>query len=157
MSGVRTTFLLRCIYDIIPVKTRLHRLGLSASPLCELCVDQVVEDLPHALLGCAYNGFVNDWIIAVLIDLDPSLVDSELSSDNIVRLNLGIKDDRKFPVAWFLSLVFDLVWQARQTRKPVSLTRIKALIGAEVRTMRKTTFKRAATIIEKAINFSMPY
>ena len=155
ISGIRTTFLLRCLYDILPVKSRLNRLSLADSPFCDLCTHKVCEDLPHALLGCEYNAFANDWIIAVLIDLDPGLAEAELSSDNIVKLNLKIEDDRKFPVVWFLSLVLDLVWQARQARKPVSVTRMKALIGAEVSIMKETNLKNFANLIEPAINFSV--
>ena len=156
MNAERTTFLLKCLYDIVPTKSRLHRLNLTNSPVCDLCEHGIIKDLPHALLGCGYNGFANDWIIAVLIDLDSSLAEAELSSSNIVRLNLEIEDDKKFPVVWFLSLVLDLVLQARQTRKPVSITKIKAMIGAQVSTMMKTNLKESALMIDSAIKLSVP-
>ena len=157
LCATKITFLLKSWYNILPTKVRLHRLGLANSPLCELCLLGDVEDLEHALLGCTYNSFVNDWVIAVIIDIDPSLVEAELSSENIITLNIEIKDDRRFAVAWFLTTVLNIVWQTRQSRKPVSVTKIRAYIGAEVTIMGKTnsTMRNTAKTIEAAINFTV--
>ena len=153
MSGERTSFLMQCLYDILPVESRLNKLKVANNANCELCIHGIEEDLPHALLGCEYNGFVNDWIVAVLIDIDPCLAEDNLIAENIARLNIEIDDELMFPVVWFLSHVFEMTWNERKLRKPVSVTRIKACIGAEVNILEKTKYNRHAHVIERALNF----
>ena len=130
-------------------------MNLSESPLCELCPHGIEEDLQHAMLDCDHNAVVNDWIIAVLIDIDPGVIDSDLTALNILTLNLDIEADKKLAVICFLSLALKEVWETRQKRRQMSLFKIKAQIQAEVAIMKRSKHEQSADIIELATNFSL--
>ena len=117
--------------------------------------NQTQTDKRKNLILCDYNSVVNDWIVAVMIDIEPSLVDSEITSDDIITLNLDITPESKLSMIWFLATSLSLVWQARQLGKPLSLFQIKAMIGAEIAVMKNTKFKEAALKIDSAINLSL--
>ena len=40
-----STFLLKLLYNILPTKSRLFRMNVSDSSLCELCSEGITEDL----------------------------------------------------------------------------------------------------------------
>ena len=103
---------------------------------------------------CSYNNIVNDWILGVLIDIDPGLINDDLSSVNTIMMNFKAEDELLFPLVWFLSSVFMLVWKARTTRKPVRLERIKGELEADIAIMRKTKRMNEAYILDSAINLS---
>ena len=130
---------------------------MSESPHCALCSHGLTEDPEHALLLCDHNSVVNDWILAILINLDPTLVDYDLISTNIVRFNLVTESDKRLPVIFFLSSAFQIIWQKRQARKAIVLQEIIALIEAEVSILKMTKHTQAATIIESALKFSLGY
>ena len=155
LGGEKMSFLLRMLYDILPVNSRLFRMNLSQSPLCDLCTCGTVQDLPHALLECQFNSFVNDWIVAVLINIDPGLIDAELTATKISTLNFPIDHESKFPILWFLAVSLSLIWEGRKIRKPMSVEKLQALIGAEVEILKQTKYRKSADKIDIATNFSI--
>ena len=115
----------------------------------------MLEDLPHALLECSFNSSVNDWILAVLYNLDPSLIDADLSSINLITLNFQIQPASMFPVVWFLATSLRIVWQGRRDRKPISNDKLRSMIGADLDSLKKSKHKKSAEIIDNAIDFKM--
>ena len=134
---------------------RLLKMNLTNSPVCDLCDSDAEADLNHVLLECDFNSVVNDWVIAVIFDLEPSLLDVDMSSTNILNLNFPTDSETVLAVTWFLSSVFPLIWRARQTKKPISLFYTRATLEAELKVLRKTHFKHTADQIENAINFAV--
>ena len=78
------SFLMKLIYNILPTNSRLHRMNILDSPFCTLCNFDVESDLKHALLECDFNGASNDWILAVLFDIQPQILEANLTSRDIL-------------------------------------------------------------------------
>ena len=119
INGEQRSFLMKVIYNILPSNARLFRMNQSLSPNCDLCLHGPFQDLAHSMLECDFNGMINDWVTAVLLDIDPGLLNSVLSSINIVTLNLQTDGDMhvKLAVVWFLSKAMQLLWQAFNLHK----------------------------------------
>ena len=132
-------------------------MNMSPTPYCDLCSHGIIQDLPHCMLQCDFNGIINDWVPAVLLDIDPSLIDSDLSSDNIVRLNIKTEQEThlQITVLWFLSKTLEIIWQTRKTRKQIPLLKFIAILEAEIELLMKTKYKKSANIIHSAINFDV--
>ena len=130
-------------------------MNLVDTPVCDLCLHGVEGDLQHTFLECDFNNVVNDWVIGVLIDIDPSLIDIELSSQSIITLDSSIEVTSRLPVLFFLSLVFDYIWRRRQSIKSISLTELHAMISVDVYILKSTKFMKAAQTIENALNFDV--
>ena len=154
LSGGQRSILFKILHNILPTRMRLFRMNISDSPYCELCPHNIQEDLPHALLECDHNGGVNEWIIAVLIDIDPGILNSEMSSTDIITLNLNLDYDAYFPAVLFLSIAFETIWKNRQLRKTVTLREVRSSILAEMDILKKTRHKYDADVIECATNFN---
>ena len=150
-----SSFAFKMIHNILPTKTRLYRMNLENSPKCVLCDSDTDEDLSHALIECSFNGLINDWILAVLFDIDPSLLNTELNSGDIVSFDIPLDAENKLPVVWFLLSVFQIIWNCRSSRKAVSFVNVKSSIEAELHMMKKTKFKHKFDHIESALNFVM--
>ena len=155
LSGEQRSFLFKFLHNILPTKKRLFRMKLAESPDCELCEHGLEGDLQHSLLSCDHNNVVNDWLIGVLIDLDPGLVDCELSARNILTLDFQINDCKKLAVLFFLTLVFEFIWKKRQAKKSISLMEVHAMILADVSILKQTRFINEAKTIESALNFDI--
>ena len=154
LRGDQTSFLMKILYNILPTKGRLSRILRNESPVCSLCSHDIVEDTCHAFLQCEYNTVVNDWLVAVLIDIDPEIhINSELTGSNIIALNLEVDPNKKLAVLSFLATAFQIIWNTRQLRKEMSIFRIRSLIEAEVSVLSRTKYQRSAQIIESALNF----
>ena len=153
ISSNQRSFIFKILHNILPTKSRLFRMNLSDSPLCPLCVHGETEDLVHSLLLCDYNSVINDWIIAVLFDLDPSLVLCEFSSIDIMLFNLQTEPEKRLPIVFFLASVFFIIWQKRQSRKPILLTEVTSSLKAEVSIWKESKYNSAAELIEHALNF----
>ena len=109
---------------------------IANTPTSDLCDSGVSGDLTHDLVECDFNGTFNDWILGVLINIDPSLLNCELSGVNIVGFNLPMDEDTALPVTWFLTTVFSLVWKANCARKPISFSKMKAAIEGDISILR---------------------
>ena len=119
--------LLKVFYDILPTKQRLHRLNAAISPTCDLCTDNCEGNIEHSLLECRFNQ-VNDWILGVVIDIDPNLIYEDFSSTNLLTLNLPLKPETRLVTTWVLSTVLVAVWRNKQSRKPEKLMSATATI-----------------------------
>ena len=153
LSGEQTSFMMKMLFNILPTKQRLFRLNSVNSPTCDLCSAGVVGEITHDMMECDFNGIVNDWIIAVLIDIDPTLINTELNAVNLSSFNLQTDRETSIPVLWFLTTIFNLIWTARISKKPPSFTTIKAEIKADLTIWKRTNYNNMAVIIESALNF----
>ena len=141
------------INNLFPTKSRLFRMNLAPSPICTLCNSGAVGDLSHDLVECDFNGVVNDWILAVLYDIDPSLINCEFSNLDIVTFNLPVDPEVEYAIWWFIIEVFWLIWSSRMTQKPVSLHKTRATISAQIKIMKRSKLNQIFEQIEAAINF----
>ena len=136
LGSEKMTFIFRMLHNLLPVNIRLFRMNLSATPTCQLCKHGHVEDIPHAVLECTFNSAINDWIVAVLYDIDTSLLDHPVTSLNLSTFNLPISHDGKFPVIWFIAAVLMIVWKSRCEKKPITIPKLRSLLLAELELMK---------------------
>ena len=122
LEAEKRTFVFRLLHNILPVNIRLFRMNLAVSPACELCSHGAIEDMTHAVLECSFNSFINDWIVALLYDIDTNLLDSHVTSLNISTLNIPISHDRRFPVLCFITTSLMLVWKSRCDKRQLMVT-----------------------------------
>ena len=153
LNPEQRSFLFKLVHNLLPTNNRLFKMNMAPSPQCDACGQGVVQDLPHVMLDCDTNGIINDWIVGVLFDIDPNLIHTELNSVNILCMNLDMEPEVFLPVVWFLTTAFSLLWRAKQSRKPMELNNLKALIEGENEILKKTCYLQAAEKIESAINF----
>ena len=152
LSGEQSSLWFQVFCNILPTRQRLFRLNIIASPICDLCTDNCEGSLEHSLLECSFNQ-VNDWILGVLIDIESNLIDEDLSSSNILTLNIPLKMEVRLAVTWFLSTVLGTVWRNRQSRRLQTLMAIRATIKGEISTFRGSKYRNIANIIDIATNF----
>ena len=126
LSGVQRSFLFRLLHNLLPTRSRLHRMNLTEDPYCDICPQRIEQDTIHCFLQCSFNFIINDWIIAVLYDLNPNLLQIELTSLDIVKLNLETDDESRLPILWFLSVSLSLLWKSRISKRPISLQSLRA-------------------------------
>ena len=108
LCGDQKSFPFEILHNILPTNSRLFHMNQAISPDCNLCDGNVFGDLKHELLECSFNGILNDWIPAVLMDIDMSLINAELTNNNILTLNLEIEPEKKLAVVWFLTTALKL-------------------------------------------------
>ena len=152
LEGEQTSFLLKVLYNILPTRERLHRMRFEESPLCKLCNANAEDSLEHSLLECSFNP-VNDWKIAILIDIDSNLLHYDLTSSNIQRQNFSLAPSVRLSVVWFLASVLSLVWKARVRKKRTTLSSEKAQLLAEVALLKLTKYQQTAQTLELALKF----
>ena len=153
LTPEKISFIMKMKYEILPTCSRLHRMNLKGSPDCDLCGSGAEGDLCHSLTECQHFGIIGDWMLGVLIDIDDSLVNVELSGEKLVSFTLPMERETELPIVWFLATVFQLLWEARTTRKPITVSKMKPAIQAELTIMKKTKFYNSAQLIENAISF----
>ena len=147
LNSEQTSFVFKLLHNILPTKSRLYRLKQKESPACTLCSTGSSEDSLHALLTCSYNSDVNKWIQ----DISQKVVPNCQLKD-IIYFNLELSKAMMFPMIWFLSHVFCIVWQLRISKKTVNLFNIRAEIEAKINILRKSRLTEATAIIEGLLN-----
>ena len=100
-------------------------------------------------------GDHNDWILGVLIDIDPALINDQLSSENIITLNINIGEESRLATLFFLAMVFNFIMRKRQANKAISMREVHAMLLANVSMLKKTMFTNEAKTIENDLNFDI--
>ena len=93
--------------------------------------------------------------MAVLIDIDDSLLDCDLSASNLISLNLPLEPQVSQTVVWFLTTTHMITWKSRQTVRMSTIQQTRDLIQAELWILSETKHHKIAKIIENAINFML--
>ena len=136
------------LHNILPTKTRIFRLHQTDSAVCSLCTSGNNEDCIHALLTCSYNTCdVNNWIIQIVKNTAPN---SNLQ--DIVTLGFNLDETVAYPLIWFLSHIFNMVWQLRSSKKTINMYIIRASLEAKINILRKSRLNTRSNQIVKMIN-----
>ena len=123
MKGQLSSFAFKLLHNILPTKKRLSRFNIIISSICDLCGSNIEEGIPHSLLEGSFNGLINDWTLAILYDLDHSL----LNSETVTLLNIPTESESKFRVLWFLLSVFNISLKSRNARKTMLMAQTKVI------------------------------
>ena len=141
LSSKQLTFIWRMIHDLLPTQARLFRLKMSNtnSNTCNLCTQNSVDTLSHALVLCPYNGGAGSFVLEKLSDYVPNLTPQKL-----VLLDLDVSDDLHLPAVFLISSVLSEIWESRKYKKPCHLNSIRAALEAGINILRKSRFHKSA-------------
>ena len=103
-----TFFLWKLLHRLLPTQNRISRIMKQKSPLCQLCLDQVVEDLPHAFFHCGFNGEAGTHLLNYLSSKYPGT-----SPSHPLSLNSEIAHNEEFTLMWFTVFFLQNIWVAR--------------------------------------------
>ena len=91
---------------LLQVKDRLHRLSPATSPICNLCADNINENLDHAFNFCSFNHGVGTLLTSVIRESFP-----DASLEQILRLGFDeMPEDLRLPVIWFSAAFLLALW-----------------------------------------------
>ena len=136
------------LLNILPTKSRLFRLHQTDDPVCSLCTSGNSKDTSHALLSCNFNTVeVNNWIVEIAKKVSPSC-----TLQDIVTLNLDLEECNIYPMIWFLSHMFIMVWQHRVSKKSITLYTVRATLEAKMNILRKSRLSAKADQIALMLN-----
>ena len=147
-----TFFLWKLLHRLLPTQNRISRIMKQKSPLCQLCLDQVVEDLPHAFFHCGFNGEAGTHLLNYL-----SSKYAGTSPSHALSLNFDVAQNDELPLVWFTGFFLQNIWLARTQKKQPHLFSIRADLEARVSLLRETSLKDESILIDEMINlcFSM--
>ena len=102
----------------------------------------------HALLSCNFNTVdVNNWIVELAKKVSPSS-----TLQDIATLNLDLEECNIYPMIWFLSHMFIMVWQHRVRKKAFTLYTLRASLEAKTNILRKSRLSAKADQIAVMLN-----
>ena len=82
--------------------------------------------------------------MAVMYDLEPGLLNYDITSYDFTSLNLPVELEgaTKTTILWLITTVSSHIWKQRSSNHSVSLSATKAMVEAELMIMRNTKSRR---------------
>ena len=112
-----SSFLLKPIHQLLPVKSRVHRITPNTSTICSLCFSSAPENLMHTFFHCSFNQASGQVLED---DLKEDLPDT--TNEKILRLEFEVMyEDVELPAVWFTAAFLLAIWERR-----TSGTRVKS-------------------------------
>jgi hypothetical protein len=133
-----TTFLWRLLHRLLPTQERVSRIvrNQNTSSHCQLCQEEIVEDLQHAFFLCSFNANAGNQLLGCLTNIMP-----RITSSQILLLNLDIEEADEFPVVWLIGHFLFNIWSSRLAKKRIRLYMIRADLEARASLLSETRFK----------------
>jgi hypothetical protein len=147
LDSEQITFLWRLLHRLLPTLERVNRINQNTSPICKHCNDQVIEDLPHALISCSYNREITQSLMDTVGLSQPISIMSK-----VLTLDFEMEEKMEFPLVWLISNFLKKVWDIRKEKKRCDLVRVRADLEARVSLLRKTRYSESATIITQLLS-----
>ena len=129
-----TSFLWRLLHRLLPTQNRISRIWKQKSPLCQLCQEQVVEDLPHAFFHCSFNAEAGSHLLNYSSTTYPGT-----SPSHVLTLNYDVAQNDELPLVWFTGFFLQNIWLARTQKKQPHLLSIRADLEARDSRMKDQT------------------
>ena len=148
LGSEHITFLWRLVHNILPTKERVNRLTPATPPLCKLCPTQCVETRRHAFFECAFNQEAGQALLRSLL-----LVDSQVTPDRVLRLELSLEDQYQHPTIWYLAAVLLSIWKCRLQGRSARLYTTRAEVESKVALLRETRYQSSADIISEMLKW----
>ena len=147
LNSNQTSFLWRLLHRVLPTLDRVNRITPNTSPICKLCDEKCIEDLPHALINCSFNRNVGMALLDTLSNFQ-----SNLSQSDLLTLNFNVEDQIELPMVWMVSKVLQKIWDIRKEKKKCELVQVRAVLEAKVSLLRETRHKESAGIISQMLS-----
>ena len=71
---------------------------------------------------------------------------------DIVTLGFNLDETVAYPLIWFLSHIFNMVWQLRSSKKTINMYIIRASLEAKINILRKSRLNARSNQIVNLIN-----
>ena len=144
-----SSFQFKVIHDLLPTQERISRIGAAGEPqdLCLHCrLDR--EDLVHCFFDCPRNKGVGLRLLGCIQQVIPGL-----SSDAALRLDfvLNLADEEQLAVQGILINGLKYIWEAKLSKKTLTMYRMRAEIEAYISLLRRTRFSNAAVRMEEMV------
>ena len=108
------SFLWKLLRKLLPTQDRVSKILKNKNSHCQLCPDQVDEDLGHALVNYSFRNNVGTHLQDSL-----SNYMLDISSDKVLLLGFGVKPHYEFPLVWlsghYISSVFGMLEYKRSS------------------------------------------
>ena len=142
------TFLWRLLHRLLPTQDRVHRIvrNKTPSPNCQLCQEEVVENLHHAFFNCSFNSNAGEILRRCLSALMP-----RLTFNQILNFDMDLDPSDEFPCVWIASHFLYNIWSSRLEKKRVRLFAIRADLEARATLLRETRFKENSAKVDEII------
>ena len=147
------SFLLRLIHGLLPTQERINRvLGKNHSNgKCNLCAYNEDGTLVHGLFQCSYNNGVGSWMMQCVRSKVTMITPLQLLS---LDFGNGLSFDSLVPITWVVARSLSIIWSARHSKKPVTVSSTRAALEASVMILRKTRHASLATDIAELIGIN---
>ena len=125
------------VHNLLPTQERLIRFRLASQEmgLCTLCrLD--VEDNVHAFFLCPNNNVAGLCVLGWIQVLVPNL-----SQEDAIKVDLGdsMTGDEEVAVLQVLAISLKYIWEARLSKKMVTVHQIRSEIEANITILRKAS------------------
>ena len=142
-----TSFNFKLLHGLLVTKQRLHQLTPASSATCNLCEDQVEEDLQHAFIHCKYNNEAGQTLLTIVQNHIP-----DITAASLLRLELrNLPEDNELSVTTFISTFLLCLWEKRYTRSRIVPYDIRATLEARCLLLRKTRFGNQLSTLSEMI------
>ena len=148
-----TSHLFRQLHDVLPLQTRVARLGGSRGPrlqgVCRLCTADVQEDAMHAFFSCTNNKEA----ATTLLCHAQRLLESTISPEAALYLSFETDPASELAVTLLLAAGFKLLWDQRDSNKAISRIQMTAELSARTRILAGSS-KFAGTVAKLQLALS---
>ena len=138
------SFLWKLLHRLLPTQERISRILKNRSPLCQLCDDQITDDLLHTFFHCKFNGEASTSLLNCLATQSPSITPNQ-----VLTLNFNAEETNELSLAWLTGQFLHNIWSARTMKKQPELYSIRADLEAKVSLLRETRFQNDCVLIEE--------
>ena len=143
-----SSFNFKLLHGLLVTKQRIHQFTPATAAVCSHCVDQVEEDLQHALIHCNYNDGAGQSLLSVVQTHSP-----DVTAASLLRLELiNLPEDHELPMVTLISALLLAVWDKRLAKSRISLYDIRATFEARCQLLRETRFRNQADNMKDLIN-----
>ena len=141
------TFLWRLLHKLLPTQDRIQRIVKKKPPHCQLCQDDLTEDLEHAFFHCRFNENTGQDLQRCLSGVIPGV-----SITQILNLDLQMNPSDEFSLIWIAGHFLFCIWSCRVAKKRIRLISIRSELEARANLLRETRFQDEATKILNLIS-----
>ena len=120
----------------------------SKSPLghCQLCQDEVVENLEHALITCQFNQNVGNLLLHGVTGMIPNI-----TSNQVLRLELDGVATKELPLVLMIGHTLESIWSRRMKKIQIQPFLIRSDLEARASLLRETRFSNVAVLLMEII------
>ena len=145
LSPDLSSFLWKLLHNLLCSQQRLHRMGVSPSPICKLCNTEE-GTLQHELIGCHHNANIGQELLTSLKNHIPSLTE-ELLRLEFVNLNA----DLHLPVTILNAVTLSYLWKERSTGSRVHAYQVRPEMEQTIAMLRTTRLSSTAEVLRNML------